>query len=303
MWRELIRHPGALLAAILLNIALIVMLGLGIELDSSQTAVPTGQPIQARLILPPQPNAAERMKAAAAAKAKAGRAEAKAAAAKAKAAIVTRARVAAAAEKAKAAAAAKVKAVREAQARAAKAKKAKAVAAAKARAVAEARARTAAKAKAAAKAKKVKAVAAAKARAVAAVKAKAAEEARARTAAIQKKLMERQLRVEAQVLERRQQALLVARNRRLLARWVQALTSKIQNIWKIPIGYKTGQSCEVTVKQDPAGYILSFHVGRCTGDELFRRSVETAIVQSSPLPLAPSPAVFHSTLTFIFKPE
>ncbi|OBS10284.1 hypothetical protein Thpro_021334 [Acidihalobacter prosperus] len=57
------------------------------------------------------------------------------------------------------------------------------------------------------------------------------------------------------------------------------------------------------VQQDPAGYILSLQITDCTGDELFKHSVEVAVRRSEPLPLAPNPSVFQRTLIFDFKPQ
>jgi colicin import membrane protein len=41
----------------------------------------------------------------------------------------------------------------------------------------------------------------------------------------------------------------------------------------------------------------------CTGDAAFARSVETAVLRSSPLPPPPNPALFDRNLLFNFKPE
>ena len=108
---------------------------------------------------------------------------------------------------------------------------------------------------------------------------------------------------EAAALQKQQQAIQARRNEQLQNSWVGQLKDKIQRNWVIPPGYRPGQSCQVTVKQDQGGYILSLQIGQCTGDELFRRSVETAVKRSEPLPLAPNAQVFQATLNFTFKPN
>ncbi|MEJ2714488.1 MAG: cell envelope integrity protein TolA [Acidihalobacter sp.] len=276
MWEELRRHPWALTAAVILNLIVLVLFGIGLNLGSAPTPAVSGQPIQAQLI-----DLSSQRKAEQAAKAKA---EAK--------------RMAEQLAKAKAAAEAKAKAEAAAKAKAAAEAKAKAEAAAKAKAAAEAKA----KAEAAAKAK---AAAEAKAKAEAAAKAKAAAEAKrkAQQAAAEKKMLDQQMAAEAAALQKQQQAIQARRNRQLQSSWIGQLKATIQRNWVIPPGYQPGQSCQVTVKQDQGGYILSLQIGQCTGDELFRRSVETAVKRSEPLPLAPNPQVFQATLNFTFKPN
>ncbi|WP_455386040.1 cell envelope integrity protein TolA, partial [Acidihalobacter prosperus] len=190
-----------------------------------------------------------------------------------------------------------------AKAKAAAEAKAKAEQAAKAKAAAEAKAKAeqAAKAKAAAEAKR-KAEQAAKAKAAAEAKRKA-EQAAAAAAAAERKMLDQQMAAEAAALQKQQQAIQARHNQQLQNSWIGQLKAKIQRNWVIPPGYQPGQSCQVTVKQDQGGYILSLQIGQCTGDELFKRSVETAVKRSEPLPLAPNQQVFQATLNFTFKPN
>ncbi|APZ43661.1 hypothetical protein BW247_11650 [Acidihalobacter ferrooxydans] len=92
------------------------------------------------------------------------------------------------------------------------------------------------------------------------------------------------------------------RDAALQARWAAQIKNKIQSHWSIPPGYQPGESCQVTVTQDRSGYILSVRIGHCSGGELFRRSLEMATSESSPLPPAPSPQVFQSKLILEFNP-
>jgi len=41
----------------------------------------------------------------------------------------------------------------------------------------------------------------------------------------------------------------------------------------------------------------------CNGDEAVRRSIEAAVQKASPLPKAPSQAVFERSLVVTFKPD
>lgn len=117
--------------------------------------------------------------------------------------------------------------------------------------------------------------------------------------AAEKQLLEQQVAAEASRLHQGQQAL--RHQREIQNIWVGAIRAKIQKNWTIPKGYQLGQSCQVTVKQDRRGYILSLHVGRCTANGLFRRSLTQAIVRSQPFPRAPNSHVFNAILNFTFN--
>jgi colicin import membrane protein len=58
----------------------------------------------------------------------------------------------------------------------------------------------------------------------------------------------------------------------------------------------------VTVRQTPAGVVLSAKVGTCNGDAAVKQSVENAVISASPLPAPPNPRVFRAELTFNFRP-
>jgi colicin import membrane protein len=53
----------------------------------------------------------------------------------------------------------------------------------------------------------------------------------------------------------------------------------------------------------PTGDVVSAVVASCNGDEAVRRSIEAAVRDASPLPRAPTPAVFDRNLNINFKPE
>ena len=103
--------------------------------------------------------------------------------------------------------------------------------------------------------------------------------------------------------ERQRQA---AYNRKLKAltdRYRDAISGKIQGLWRKPVNAPTGAYCYVYVRQTPGGYVQEVQVQKCTGDEDFRRSVEAAVWKADPLPAPPDPAVFDREIRFKFYPE
>jgi colicin import membrane protein len=82
------------------------------------------------------------------------------------------------------------------------------------------------------------------------------------------------------------------------------ISNKVQRNWRTPGNVAKGASCKVYVHQIPGGGIASVKVASCTGgSELFRRSVESAVYKSDPLPPPPDPAVFDREIEFTFTVE
>ena len=73
--------------------------------------------------------------------------------------------------------------------------------------------------------------------------------------------------------------------------------------WQLPVRLQPGLECSVKVVQLPTGDVVSFNITRCNGNDEARRSIERAVIDASPLPRAPSEAVFSRTLTLIFAPN
>ncbi|MEW5838616.1 MAG: cell envelope integrity protein TolA, partial [Pseudomonadota bacterium] len=147
------------------------------------------------------------------------------------------------------------------------------------------------------------AAAKAKADAEAAQKAKQAQEAAAR----QKAEAEARRKAElAAALAAEDTANAKAANDRRLSglrdQYIAAIRSKVERNWLQPSSAQPGVSCEVHVKQMPGGVVMDVRVEKCTGDELFKRSVIAAVEKSSPLPLPSDPALFDRDLVFTFKP-
>ncbi len=103
--------------------------------------------------------------------------------------------------------------------------------------------------------------------------------------------------------EAQRQAAAARENAVLIQQWSQAITAKIESLWRKPESASKGESCEVYVKQTTGGYIQDVRVQQCTGDEDFRRSVEAAVRLASPLPPPPRPEIFDDELLFTFTPE
>lgn len=84
--------------------------------------------------------------------------------------------------------------------------------------------------------------------------------------------------------------------------WVSAIRVEVAKYWSRIKGLKSGQSCQVSVKQNRQGYVRSIQFGHCTGDARFIQAVLSVINQAQPFPRAPSQQVFQSILNFSFKP-
>jgi colicin import membrane protein len=55
--------------------------------------------------------------------------------------------------------------------------------------------------------------------------------------------------------------------------------------------------------QLPSGDVMSAQVASCNGDDAVRRSIERAVMQASPLPKPPNPALFERNLRVTFRPD
>jgi colicin import membrane protein len=85
--------------------------------------------------------------------------------------------------------------------------------------------------------------------------------------------------------------------------YVRLLENKIRQHWNRPLSARPGLDCVVRVVQLPTGDVVSATVATCNGDEAVRRSIERAVVDASPLPKPPNPALFERNLNVNFRPE
>jgi len=90
-----------------------------------------------------------------------------------------------------------------------------------------------------------------------------------------------------------------------LSEYIPHIQAKIQRNWLRPPGSSAGLSCLILVKLIPGGEVVDAKVVRSSGDPLFDRSVETAVLKASPLPLPQDTAMFKHfrEIQFIFIPD
>jgi colicin import membrane protein len=206
----------------------------------------------------------------------------------------------------------KRKAEAEKKAKAEVEQKRKAEAQAKAKAEAEQKRKTEAQAKAKAEAEqKRKAEAEKKAKAEAEQKRKAEAEKKAKAEAEQKrkaeakaKAAEEQRRREAELQAQLAAEQEEARARSALSEYIPYIQDKVTRNWLRPPGSAAGLSCLIRVRLIPGGDVVSATVVRSSGDPLFDRSVETAVLKASPLPLPTDASLFKHfrEINFNFDP-
>jgi hypothetical protein len=89
----------------------------------------------------------------------------------------------------------------------------------------------------------------------------------------------------------------------LLDQYIRMIENKVKQNWQRPLSARPGLDCIVHVVQLPNGDVVSATVATCNGDEAVRRSIERAVMDASPLPRPPTPAVFDRNLSISFRPE
>ena len=89
----------------------------------------------------------------------------------------------------------------------------------------------------------------------------------------------------------------------LLDEYIRLIENRIQQNWIRPASATAGLECVVNVTQIPSGDVVDVRIGRCNGDEAVVRSIEAAVLRSSPLPRPSIPALFERNLEIVFNPE
>lgn len=139
-----------------------------------------------------------------------------------------------------------------------------------------------------------------------------AEEKRLADAAAQRKKLDEKRRRDAEAATRRaemaaEQKRMDAREEKRLSslrgRYIADIQNKVQRNWIRPASAKQGLKCKVAVNQIPGGEVINVTVTQCIGDDVFRRSVETAVYKASPLPRPSDPGLFDREIVFTFKPK
>lgn len=146
-----------------------------------------------------------------------------------------------------------------------------------------------------------------KAEAAAAAKKKAAAEAAKKKAAAEKqRKAEEAARKQAEAELQAQLAAEAERARAesALAEFIPYIQERIQRNWLRPPGSPAGLSCLVKVRLIPGGDVVSVNVVRSSGDVVFDRSVEDAVLKASPLPLPEDAKLFKHfrEINFNFDP-
>jgi colicin import membrane protein len=97
----------------------------------------------------------------------------------------------------------------------------------------------------------------------------------------------------------------LARATSALSEYIPYIQEKVQNSWRRPAGSPRGLRCVIRVKLIPGGEVVGAKVVKSSGDALFDRSVESAVLKASPLPLPADPALFKHfrEINFNFSPD
>ena len=88
-----------------------------------------------------------------------------------------------------------------------------------------------------------------------------------------------------------------------LDEYVLLIENRIQQNWMPPASAQAGIQCTVHVTQIPSGDVVDVRIGQCNGDEAVVRSIEAAVLRSSPLPRPRIPSLFDRNLEVIFRPD
>lgn len=88
-----------------------------------------------------------------------------------------------------------------------------------------------------------------------------------------------------------------------LDEYIRLIENRIQQNWIPPASAQAGIQCTVHVTQIPSGDVVDVRIGQCNGDEAVVRSIEAAVLRSSPLPRPSIPSLFDRNLEVIFRPE
>ncbi len=294
MWRAIRENPRAVSYAVLMHLVLLALLVIGLDWTPKATAPGSDKPIQAELVAKDPLKVIEQRKLEEQRQREQAEAERKRKAeqeAKQKAEQEAQQKAAAEAER-KAEQAAKEKAAAEAKQKAAAEAKQKAAAEAKQKAAAEKKRKAEQAAKEQAAKEQAAKEKAAKEKAAAEAKQKAEAEAAARRDA--EAALQEQLRAEQEL----------ARAKNALAEFIPYIQDKVQRNWLRPPGSPQGLACLVKVRLIPGGEVASVNVIRSSGDPVFDRSVESAVLKASPLPLPSDATLFthFREINFNFDP-
>ena len=105
--------------------------------------------------------------------------------------------------------------------------------------------------------------------------------------------------VDAPLLEEERRSLLEAGR----IEYIAQIKDKIERNWLRPPGTASGLKCVVRVSQLPGGDVVQVDIQTGSGNVAFDRSVEEAVLRSTPLPVPKDPSLFDRTIVITFEPE
>ena len=85
--------------------------------------------------------------------------------------------------------------------------------------------------------------------------------------------------------------------------YIAQIKDKIERNWLRPPGTASGRKCVVRVSQIPGGEVVQAEIQTSSGNIAFDRSVEEAVLRSSPLPVPKDPSLFDRHIVITFEPE
>jgi colicin import membrane protein len=128
-------------------------------------------------------------------------------------------------------------------------------------------------------------------------KARAAQLKREREASAQVE-REDELKQQLAAEERRSKALRSGE----MAKYMAAVSQKVERNWIRPGTIPANLDCLVAVEQLPTGDVIKAEVMSCNGDENVQRSIESAVLRASPLPLPSDRGLWERKNEFHFTP-
>ena len=85
--------------------------------------------------------------------------------------------------------------------------------------------------------------------------------------------------------------------------YIAQIKDKIERNWSRPPGTASGLKCVVRVSQIPGGDVVRAVIQTSSGNIAFDRSVEEAVLRSSPLPVPKDASLFDRNIVITFEPE
>ena len=100
-----------------------------------------------------------------------------------------------------------------------------------------------------------------------------------------------------------ERALRDASDREARQQYIAPIRQKVERNWLRPPGAPAGLKCVVRVSQIPGGEVVGIAIQTSSGNVAFDRSVEEAVLRSSPLPVPKDPSWFDRHILITFDPE